>query len=395
MAEYDVDEQIKNYWSEKGRIPEEILKIREFCDATRDNPEDAGEFLHHLDLSFLEGWLDKLYRRKPDYPAVAMLKAIVLMDPKKMKFLTELERALREDSELARALGFVRDGVVLVPSYKNLWHFCNIRLKDKWAELFALLRREVIRKGGALGLKMGENTVQDATPIEALHHDEDAEYNAHYEVKGYKADIITDLNTGVPVSKKVTGINNDESRDLVPQLEELVKAGIDVKNHWIDGGYDDYHNLAWMGVHGIRAHHPIHKNWVHNEKGEENKIRRLYNRHWKDEDYRANAPMESILPFLFKKGYDEEVGSFFRNESMERYQKDPETYEKDYHKRSREEGNNGYWKEHLGIENRLTVKGLERVDRYITRNMCSLLCIALCRLQHGVKENLTSVAYFT
>lgn len=397
MAGYDVDEQIKNYWGARGVvIPEEILeKIKEFCDATGDNPVDAGEFLHHLNLSFLDGYFNELYSRKPDYPAVAMFKTMLLMDIRKMKFLTELERALKEDHELAEALGFVRDGIVLIPGYKNLWHFCNIRLKGRWDELFALLRKEVVRRAEAFGLKMGEDTVQDATPIKALSHDEEAEYNAHYEVKGYKVDVVTDLKTGIPLSKRVTGINCDESNDLIPQLEEIMKAGINVKNHWIDGGYDDYHNLAWMGVHKIRAHHPVHKNWVHNEKGEVSKLKKLYNKHWKDEDYRANAPTESILLSLFEKGYDEEVGSFFRNDSMERYQEDPEAYERDYHKRSREEGNNGYWKEHLGIEDRLTVKGMERVDRYITRNMCALLAIALCRLQHGVKENLTSVAYFT
>lgn len=150
-----------------------------------------------------------------------------------------------------------------------------------------------------------------------------------------------------------------------------------------------------MGVHRIKAHHPIHENWVHNRKGGISNLKRLYNKHWKDPYYRSNADLKSILPFLFEKGYYEEVGSFFRNLSMDEYEKDPEAYEKDYHKRSREEGNNGYWKEHLLLEDKLTVKGKARVDRYITRNLCALLAIALCRLQHGVKENLTSIAYFT
>lgn len=377
-------------------IPKDILeRIKEFCDATWDNPEDAGEFLHHPDLRFLESWLNGLYGREPKYPAVAMFKAMILIDLKGMKFLTELERALKEDAELAEALGFVKDGMVLVPGYKNLWHFCNIRLKDRWDELFALLRKEVVRRAEALKLRMGEDTVQDATPIEALRHDEEAEYNAHYEVKGYKGDIIMDLKTGVPLSKRVTWINEDESRDLVPQLDELLEAGMGVRNHWIDGGYDDYHNQAWMGVHRIRAHHPIHKNWVHNEKGDVSRLRKLYNKHWKGEGYRADAPTESILLFLFEKGYDEEAGAFFRNYSMERHNKDPEAYAKDYHKRLREEGNHGYWKEYLEIEDRLTVKGVNRVDCYITRNMCALLAVALCRLQHGVRDNLISIAYFT
>ncbi len=50
---------------------------------------------------------------------------------------------------------------------------------------------------------------------------------------------------------------------------------------------------------------------------------------------------------------------------------------------------------HLDYERRLRTKGPENVDRYLTRNLCAVLAVALCRLQHGVKRNLTSVAFFT
>ena len=49
----------------------------------------------------------------------------------------------------------------------------------------------------------------------------------------------------------------------------------------------------------------------------------------------------------------------------------------------------------MDMEKRLRVKGRIKVDRYLTRNLCALLAVALCRLQHGIKTNLTSVAYFT
>jgi hypothetical protein len=32
------------------------------------------------------------------------------------------------------------------------------------------------------------------------------------------------------------------------------------------------------------------------------------------------------------------------------------------------------------------------VDRYLTRNLCTILAVALNRLQHGVKAHLASVA---
>jgi hypothetical protein len=81
--------------------------------------------------------------------------------------------------------------------------------------------------------------------------------------------------------------------------------------------------------------------------------------------------------------------------NMRRYDEDPEGYLKVYHKRSRKEGNHGYWKEHLQLESRLRRKGIKRVDRYLTRNLCALLSVALNRLQHGINRNLTSVAYLT
>jgi len=170
------------------------------------------EFLHWLDISCLEDLLNGLYSREPVYPPVAMLKAILLMDLKRMKFFTELARTLKEDPELAEMLGFEKDGIVLIPGYKTLYHFCNIRLKDKWDEIFTILRKNVV--SGAIGLSIGKDTVQDATPIRSCNHDDEVEYNAHYKVKGYKVDILTDLKTGIPLSKRVTGINSDEGRDF-------------------------------------------------------------------------------------------------------------------------------------------------------------------------------------
>lgn len=139
-TEYDIDKQIKNFWGKKGTAQNilVIAKSKGFSNATKNNPVDAVEFLHWLDVSCLEGLLNGLYSREPVYPPVAMLKAILLIDLKRMKFFTELARALK--SELAEMLGFEKDGIVLILGYKNLWHFCNIRLKDRWDEIFAILR---------------------------------------------------------------------------------------------------------------------------------------------------------------------------------------------------------------------------------------------------------------
>ena len=80
---------------------------------------------------------------------------------------------------------------------------------------------------------------------------------------------------------------------------------------------------------------------------------------------------------------------------MDWYTADPVAFLKDYHRRSHQEGSHGCWNEHLDLERRLRTKGLTNVDRYLTRNLCAVLAVALCRLQHGVRNNLTSVAYLT
>jgi hypothetical protein len=367
-----------------------------FRDATEDSPVRAAEFLRHLDLEPVEKFLNGLYGRKPTYPAKAMLKSLFLMDLKRMKFLTELKRDLDSNLDEAAMLGFpVEDGHVLVTSDKNLWHFYKIRLGGKWDDLFRILGDAVVAEAGSLDMRLGEKTLEDATPIESLDGDGEAEYNGHYEVKGYKLDTVTDLEEAVPLNKKVTGINEDEAKNLQPQLSEMKGAGIQVKDHWFDGGYADYVNLAWTGVNGIEAHYHLHENWVRNEKGSVENILKLYQQYWKDNGFKQRAGMGYILSFLLEKEHVEEVGAFFRNQAMDRYASDPVAFLKDYHKRSRQEGSHGYWKEYLDMERRLRTKGLVNVDRYLTRNLCAVLAVALCRLQHGVKRNLTSVAFLT
>lgn len=101
--------------------------------------------------------------------------------------------------------------------------------------------------------------------------------------------------------------------------------------------------------------------------------------------------MKYILSFLLKGGY-EEVGSYFRHKTMKGYDEDSQSYLNVDHKRSRKEGNHGYWKEQLQLKERMRVRGLANVDRFLTRNLCALLSVALNRLQHGIKRNLTSIA---
>ena len=68
---------------------------------------------------------------------------------------------------------------------------------------------------------------------------------------------------------------------------------------------------------------------------------------------------------------------------------------KRYHRRSLHEGSYGNRKEQLLLEKRLAGKGIDKVARYLTRTLCSVLAVGWCRLQHGLTERLTSMAGLT
>jgi len=39
-----------------------------------------------------------------------------------------------------------------------------------------------------------------------------------------------------------------------PDNSFFLGNNIKIKDNWVDGGYDDYPNLAWAGVHSILVH---------------------------------------------------------------------------------------------------------------------------------------------
>ena len=75
------------------------------------------------------------------------------------------------------------NGDALVPNHETLRHFEKIRLSnggmDALMELFCI---KVVGAGTKLGLKIGEKTGTDSTPIET-HNDPDGTYNASCTVK--------------------------------------------------------------------------------------------------------------------------------------------------------------------------------------------------------------------
>jgi len=408
MQEIGEEYLIKNYWDRIDQIyPEleeraskrEMERIKpEFVNPSEDSPVSFAEFLSRLALPLLLlRLLSGKYRRDPQYPIEAMFKALLFKEGMCFKFYTTLSRYLETHPEEALLLGFEEvDGVVRVPSSKTFWHFVNIRFKDEWHAIFRLLRDEVVRCAREMGLPVAERVTEDATPIRAKKNDPDATYSGHYKIKGYKLDTVSDLDFGLPLEYMVVPITYDEAKCLPEHIEALSSGSsvsFSIKGIWIDGGYTDLSNLAFLGIRRIEAHYRIEKNWTKMEEWSEEKIRALYQKYWRHPRFKVNADMEYILWFLVSVGRVREVGYYLRNQALENYQDDPKAYMDSYHLRSRKEGEHGYYKEQLEIEDRVTVKGQERIERYLALNLCTILAVALVRLQHGITENLTSLAY--
>jgi hypothetical protein len=51
-------------------------------------------------------------------------------------------------------------------------------------------------------------------------------------------------------------------------------------------------------------------------------------------------------------------------------------------------------KQQLLLEKFMDARGIERAERHVLMVYITLLSVALCRLQHGINENLSSVKCF-
>lgn len=80
---------------------------------------------------------------------------------------------------------------------------------------------------------------------------------------------------------------------------------------------------------------------------------------------------------------------------MQEYEECPDAVLDVYHMRNISEGVNSYMKNNLGLETHVNGKGMKNIYLHVTQCCIVLLAVALTRLQHGIKENLPSVAYLT
>lgn len=409
--EFNVDEHVKTYWDKFGLTNVDDEK---FVNATSENSVRTSKFLEGLNLDPIMPEINKYYIVKEGdetYPRRAMIKTVIWRKIKKLKYYTKTVGYLENHPDEAIELGFNIDqnGNVLVPDHETLRHFEKVRLKNGGMNaILSLFCRKVVEVGNKLGLKIGEHTGTDSTPIE-IPNDADGKYNGHYKKKMVKAHITMNYDHSLPLAKIVCGGTDDDDRYLENMLEMTTKsAGMNMHETWFDGGYNSNKNIALSYVKfGVIPHYHIDANWrenvvyEHKFRGKtytytpEQQINYLYAKRWKKSYYKKDASLEYKMQCLVEEEIYEPVAMYFRNDYMREYEECPDGVLDVYHRRNGNEGINSYLKDHLGLETHINGKGMKNIDIHVTQCCIALLAVALTRLQNGIKENIASVAYLT
>jgi hypothetical protein len=362
--------------------------LGEFQDPDPEHPVDASEFLAGLDTRDLVARVWKRYSKPQQvrWNPEGMLRVVLFFGIKGYQHLTQAWRDLHHRPELAWSFGLDD-----VPPYKTLWHFVHKRLGfDGVHELFSRLVELVVSEGRARGLPLGEVVSVDSMPIETCIRDTRAQYNPHYEVRGYKAHNVVDTELGVPLDFKLTMLNRNETREIQDALRRAKGRGCPIVDVLADSQYNGCDNFGMVCQElGARFWTRFPKTSAVDAAGEADRLWDRYERCWKDDGYVPGVSFEHRLEYLYRRGgpHRIDVGRYHRNEAFRLLLSDPERYELMYNRRTLLEGNQGYWKQHVGMT-KLEGRSMEFIDVRVRVRLMGILAVALTRLQNGICSGL-------
>lgn len=409
--EFNVIEQIKNYWS-KFTSSSDNKQNEEFVDATSEHSVRTSKFLQGLNLDSIMPEINMHYRvleGEEKYPRLAMVKTMIFKKIKQIKYYTKIAGFLKENPIDALELGFNIDksGNLIVPDHETLRHFDKVRLGiDGINSIMTAFCTKVVETGNKNGLTIGKDTGTDSTPIE-VPNDPAGTYNGHYKKIMVKMHITSDYEHNIPLAKKVCGGTDDDDKYLEGLLRQTsISAKKNMKDTWYDGGYNSHKNIALSHVEFcLDPHYHLDINWRQNVKYEhkfdgknyeytpEQEINYLYRKRWQEPYYKKDASLDYMMQCLVKEGVYEPVSMHFRNARIQEFEECPDGVLDVYHLRNCSEGINSYMKDYLGLETHINGKGLKNIDLHVTECCIAILAAALTRLQHGIIENISSVAY--
>ena len=409
--EFNVRKQIKKYLNKIIGLSDNKPN-EEFANATSEHSVRTSKFLNGLNLDPIMPEIKKHYQVKEGgekYPRMAMIKTMIFKKIKQIKYYTKVASYLKENPIDAIELGFKVDksGNSIVPDHETLRHFDKVRLGvDGMDSIMTALCTKVVEAGDKNGLKIGQNTGTDSTPIE-VPNDPVGTYNGHYKKVMIKTHITSDYENNIPLAKKVCGGTDDDDRYLEEMLQQTyISAKKNMEDTWYDGGYNSNKNIALSHVKfGLTPHYHIDINWRQNVKYEhkfngkvynytpEQEINYLYRKRWQEPYYKKDASLEYMMQCLVKEEVYEPVAMYFRNARIQEFEECPDGVLDVYHRRNCSEGINSYMKDYLGLETHINGKGFKNIDLHVTECCIAILAAALTRLQHGIIENISSVAY--
>jgi hypothetical protein len=410
---------------------------------SQKTPIPTAVVLEQMDLMFLEPVLLGFYKKTSYYPPIAMFRGVMLRCKKKQSW-RGLRRYLIAYPDEARRLGFIDvDGRIKIPSYEHFRTFAQERVD--WDQIRDAIVIELQTIGEENRVNFGSQTVEDATMIETIENDPDGKYNGHYEKKGLKEDIVSCRATGLPLINETIGGTECEGKTLIKKLEHLKKLGIHIKDHWVDGTYATLENIAIShAILGSKLHYQVQEGWVMRKDGKPEHIKRIYQKFWKDQEFRLGASLDEMMMFLATRGRKivdqgrdlqktalfegawgegkrkrrgrplnkekvaqdrffeseyvinkgmkliEPVGAYYRNIVMKKAKKNPEWMKNDKGKRQLSESINNHLKNDLGLQDDLRVKGLKKIHIHNTMGCVFLLLIGLHKIRCGQKRNIAS-----
>lgn len=168
---------------------------------------------------------------------------------------------------------------------------------------------EASREAKRLGMQIFKEISEDAVDIKARKADKEAEWSSYYKEYGYKTDLAVCLQTGMIATPIFLGINEHEGHCFPEQAERLIELGFKPESWTFDGKHSSKVSIA-IGEIGyeMKLNYKILNDWVMDPKGSGEEIKRAYQRHWREKNFRADADISSELGFLYKLGCLERWG---------------------------------------------------------------------------------------
>jgi transposase len=221
-----------------------------------------------LDLSLIEPMLLEAYsnrRRRPPYPPVAMLRALIFQKMRQIPSWRKLAKILRHETSWLPVLGFQR-----APCQDSFSAFTNRIGPERLRKVFLILQSQLRSNYPGLGQRIAiDSTIvkgysnpykrrEAISDLDARWGVKGKKFNKPVHVFGYKLQISCDADFGLPLDYLVVPANTSDSRLYYETLLRTQLAGNRVEVSIADAGYDSKRNILLTIKH--RAMPIIHLN---------------------------------------------------------------------------------------------------------------------------------------